>query len=58
MTPVDTEHFTEHYKMIGEGIQAEARIVRNVRDAKAAATSSNRKILHQGGNHGFHRIWP
>jgi hypothetical protein len=41
LSPVDTEHFTEHYKIIIHGWRrhsAEARIVRNVRDAKAAAT--------------------
>jgi hypothetical protein len=56
LTPVDTRHFTEHYKMAGEDImtsvggdiQARAPVIRNVRDAKAALTKFTSEIRHHG----------
>jgi hypothetical protein len=46
LTPVDTQHFTEHYKivgediitLVGEDIQTMVRVGRNVRDTTAATT--------------------
>jgi hypothetical protein len=56
LTPVDTRHFTEHYKMagedimtsVGEDIQARAPVIRNGRDAKAALTKFISEIRHHG----------
>jgi hypothetical protein len=56
LTPVDTRHFTEHYKMagedimtsVGEDIQARAPVIRNGRDAKAALTKFISEIRRHG----------